>query len=109
MISIILKIDSLEHVKKSLYVLGEAKKNLESQVKELEEIPRHRISYESFFLTQQTETLNAINIALSELVALNSEINIKKEDLAQFDTYKKLKAEFESTDYLDDLNGYEND
>lgn len=75
MISIILKIDSLEHVKKSLAVLGEAKKNLEVQVKELEETPRHRISYESFLLAQQTETLNAINTALSELIALTGEIN----------------------------------
>ena len=36
----------------------------------------------------------------------NREFELKSE---RFATYKKLKAEFEALDYLDDLNGYEND
>jgi hypothetical protein len=75
MISVILKIDSFERVKKALSVLGDEKKKLEAQVKELEEVHRHPISYESLILAQQTSTLNAVNIALSELVQLVSEVN----------------------------------
>jgi ABC-type phosphate transport system auxiliary subunit len=75
MVSIILKIDSLNHIKTAIDVLRIEKQKLEAQVKELEDTPRHRISHESFVLAQQTESLNAINTALTELVDLMKEVN----------------------------------
>jgi hypothetical protein len=75
MISIILKIDSLNRIKTAIEVLQIEKKKLESQVKELEDTPRHRISHEAFILAQYTDSLNAVNTALSELVELMKEVN----------------------------------
>jgi hypothetical protein len=75
MVSIILSIDSLEHVRNALTVLGEQKKFLESQIAELEETPRKKISYESIVLAEKTAVLKSIDQALEELVALTKEIN----------------------------------
>ena len=75
MVSILLKIDSLNHIKTAIDALQIEKQKLEAQVKELEDTPRHRISHESFVLAQQTDSLNAINTALTELVALMKEVN----------------------------------
>ena len=75
MISIILSIDSLEHVRKAIEVLGKQKISLEAQIKELEETPRKKISYESIVLAEKTAILKSIDESLEELVALTKEIN----------------------------------
>ena len=75
MISIVLPIKSINHVREALEVLASQKIELENQIAELRTEDNKPISYNAVLIAQLTSILGSINKALDHLIDLNSDIN----------------------------------